>query len=93
MGCSRQRIYSSFNCYETSGIDGLQSAPGGGRPTIFKLENQAECERVKEIVSRHPQQLRQALPLIEKELQISTSKSTLVRFLKKTVGPTSDYGR
>lgn len=91
--CSRQRIYSCFNRYESSGIQGLDTAPGGGRPPIFKLENQAESDRVKEIVSRHPQQLKQALPLIEKELRISTSKSTLVRFLKKTVGPTSDYGR
>lgn len=93
MGCSRQRVYSCFNRYQASGIGGLQTSPGGGRPAIFKLENQAESERVKEIVSRHPQQLRQAIPVIEKELQISTSKSTLVRFLKKTVGPTSDYGR
>lgn len=89
MGCSRQSIYAWFNRYEQDGIDGLHTARGGGRPPIFKLENQAETARVKEIVSRHPQQLKQALPILEKELYISTSKSTLVRFLKKTVGPTS----
>ena len=89
INCSRQRIYSCFNRYESSGVQGLDTAPGGGRPPLFKLENQAETERVKEIVSRHPQQLKQAIPVLERELQISTSKSTLVRFLKKTVGPTS----
>jgi transposase len=93
INCSRQRIYSCFNRYESSGIQGLDIAPGGGRPPIFKLENQAESDRVKEIVSRHPQQLKQALPLIEQELHISTSKSTLVRFLKKTVGHTSVCAR
>ncbi len=89
MGCTRQRVYSCLNRYESSGVQGLDIAPSGGRPPIFKLENKAEATRVKEIVSRHPQQVKQAIPIIEKELQISTSKSTLVRFLKKTVGHTS----
>lgn len=80
MGCTRQRVYSCLNRYESLGIQGLDVAPSGGRPPIFKLENQAETARVKEIVSRHPQQLKQAIPMLEQELQISVSKSTLVRF-------------
>ena len=52
---------------------------GDGLP-LLKLENQAECERVKEIVSRHPQQ-RQPFPI--KRIQISISKSTLVRFCQQ----------
>jgi len=90
LGKSRQTIYSWFNRFEANGYVGLLRAPGGGRPTIFKIENKAEVERVKNIVSQHPQQLKQAIPVIEKELEVSFCKETLIRFLKKTTGPTSD---
>jgi transposase len=90
MDCSRQSIYAWFNRYERHGINGLHTASGGGRPPIFKIENLREVERIKEIVSAHPQQLKQAIPVLEKEFGFSFSKETLIRFLKKTVGHTSD---
>lgn len=89
---SRPSIHTCFNLYRASGIDGLQRSKGGGRPPIIKVENQAEIDRIKEIVAAHPQQLKSALPIIEKEFGITVSKQTLIRFLKKTVTPTSGFG-
>jgi transposase len=82
---SRPSIHTCFNLYQELGITGLQRNKGGGRPPIIKIENQAEIDRIKEIVSAHPQQLKNALPIIEKEFGITVSKQTLIRFLKKTV--------
>jgi transposase len=90
LGESRQTIYAWFNRFEEKGYEGLFRAPGGGRPTILKIENKNEVERIKEIVSQHPQQLKQAIPLIEDEFSRSFCKQTLIRFLKKTIGPSSD---
>ena len=90
IGVSRPSVHTCFNLYQESGIDGLQRNKGGGRPPIIKIENQAEIERIKAIVAAHPQQLKNALPIIEKEFGITASKQTLIRFLKKTVTPTSD---
>lgn len=89
LGTSRQTIYSWFNRFEDKGYAGLMRASGGGRPTIFKTENKAEVDRIKKIVSEHPQQLKQAIPVIEKEFDRDFCKETLIRFLKKTAGPTS----
>ena len=90
---TRQSVSLWFDRFEALGIDGLHTVKGGGRPTIFKMENAAEVARIQEIIAQHPQQLKQAIPQIEAELQRSFSKETLIRFIKKTVGPTSDSGQ
>lgn len=87
---SRPSVHTCFKLYQASGIEGLHRNPGGGRPPIIKLENPAEVERIQQIVADHPQQLKQALPIIEQEFGITPSKQTLIRFLKKTVARTSD---
>ena len=87
---SRPSIHACFNLYQASGIEGLQRSKGGGRPPIIKVDNPAEIEQIKKIVADHPQQLKQALPLIEQEFGITPSKQTLIRFLKKTATRTSD---
>jgi len=90
MDVTRQTIGNWFSRYEELGCAGLHTATGGGRPPIFRINNQQETERIKAIVAKHPQQLKQAIPEIEKELNKSFSKETLKRFLKKTIGPTND---
>ncbi len=87
---SRPSIHTCFNLYQASGIDGLQRSKGGGRPPIIKVDNPVEIERIKKIVADHPQQLKEALPIIEQEFGITPSKQTLIRFLKKTAARTSD---
>lgn len=86
---SRQAILIWFDRYEQLGIDGLHRQAGGGRPPIFKIDNAAEVARIKAIVGHHPQQLKQAIPVIEEEFQRNFCQETLKRFLKKTVGPTN----
>lgn len=89
MDCTRQTVVHWFSRYEELGCAGLHTSKGGGRPPIFRIDNVKETERIKAIVAKHPQQLKQAIPEIEKELDKTFSKETLKRFLKKTIGPTN----
>ena len=85
-----QVVTGWFNRYEQGGIEALHTAKGGGRPPIIRIDNEQEAQRIKDIVAQHPQQLKQALPRIEQELQQTMSLMTLKRFLKKTLTDTSD---
>lgn len=86
---SRQTVHLCFRLYQNGGIDSLRRKKGGGRPPIIKVENQAEIDRIKEIVENHPQQVKAAIPVIEKEFGFSPTVVTLKRFLKKTISATN----
>jgi transposase len=85
-----QTITRWFDRYEQLGIEGLQTAKGAGRPPIIRIDNKVETDRIKELVALHPQQIKQVLPVVEREFGYSMSLDTLIRFLKKTVTPTND---
>lgn len=89
-GYNYQVITRWFTRYEEGGIEALHTAKGGGRPAIIRIDNEVETKRIKEIVAKHPQQLKEALPIIEQELNHTMSLMTLKRFLKKTVTGTND---
>lgn len=78
-----------FTRYEEGGIEALHTAKGGGRPSIIRIDNEVETKRIKEIIAKHPQQLKEALPVIEEEFNHTMSLMTLKRFLKKTVTGTN----
>lgn len=80
-----QVITRWFTRYEHSGIEAIHTAKGGGRPSILRIDNEQETQRIKAIVAEHPQQLKEALPIIKKEFGHEMSLMTLKRFLKKTV--------
>lgn len=74
--------------YESLGIEGLKNKAGQGRKKIL---NKATDETiVKDIVKSERQRLTHAKYLIEKELDVQMSKRTLIRFLKRLTGVTSE---
>ena len=82
---SRQSVVLWMNRYESSGIEGLHTAKGQGRPSILCLENESEVNQVEAIVEESSQNLNTALSNLKKELGKEMSKKTLQRYLKKRV--------
>jgi transposase len=73
--------------YESKGLLGLMNERGQGRKTIINKEQHGEA--VKSIIQSERQRLTYAKSLIEKEIGVSMSKSTLVRFLKVVAASTN----
>ena len=82
---SRQAIAGWFNRYESSGIKGLYTSKGKGRPPIVRIDNKIEVKKIEDLVEKNPQNLKPVLTQIEKELGKKMSKKTLQRLLKKKV--------
>jgi len=87
---SRQTITNWFNRFESSGICGLHTAKGKGRPPIIRIDNEAEVKRVEDLVASNAKNLNPVLGSIEKEFGKKMSKRTLQRLLKKRAGFGSD---
>jgi len=90
---SRQAIAGWFDRYNASGIGGLHTAKGKGRPPIIRIDNEAEVKKVEDLVEKNPQNLKRVLTQIEKQLGKKMSKKTLQRLLKKKSGDGSDSGK
>jgi len=82
---SRQAITGWFDRFESSGISGLHTAKGKGRPPIIRIDNEVEIKRIEELVEKNAQNLKPVLAAIEKEFGKKMSKQTLRRILKKKV--------
>lgn len=82
---TRQAITGWFDRYATSGISGLHTAKGKGRPPIVRIDNISEITKIEELVERNPQNLKPVLTAIAQELDKKLSKRTLQRILKKKV--------
>ena len=83
---SRQTIGKWINRYEKSGLSGLKTAKGRGRPPIIRIDNESEVKRVEDLVASNSQNLKVVLVEIEKKLGKKMSKDTLKRLLKKKAG-------
>lgn len=82
---SRQAIAGWFNRYEASGIKGLHTGKGKGRPPIIRIDNKTEVKKIEKLVEKNAQNLKPVLTEIEKQLGKKMSKKTLQRLLKKKV--------
>lgn len=90
---NRQTVANWFDRYETSGIEGLHTAKGKGRPSIIRIDNEAEVAKIEGWVENNAQNLNAVLAKIEDELGKDMHKRTLQRFLKKKSGFGSDFAR
>jgi len=80
---SRQAVARWFDRFTRTGISGLQTAKGKGRPPIIRIDNESEVTKIEELVAQHPQNLKPVLAKIEQQLGKKMSKVTLQRLLKK----------
>ncbi len=81
-------INSWVKRYELFGVAGLKNKSGQGRKPIL---NQVAHENiVKELVKSERQRLTYAKSLIENQLEVTMSKKTLTRFLKRLTGVTTE---
>ena len=78
--CCEVVVNTWLSRYESEGLRGLVTRPGRGRKPI--LDKERDSDKVKELVREHRQRLDIAKSELEKELNKSFSKKTLVRFLK-----------
>lgn len=73
--------------YQSAGIAGLQTRPGRGRKAILQA---ADLELVKAAVKQSRQRISVARAELETSLGKEFSKSSLKRFLKKTLAATNE---
>ena len=76
---NRITIYNWFNSWELRRFAGLYDRKGKGRPPIFTPEQKVQ---IREWIQLHPKNLNQVIALIQKEFDLSASKSTIKRILK-----------
>ena len=82
---SRQAVAGWFNRYEASGIKGLHTGKGKGRPPIVRIDNKTEVKKIEDLVEKNAQNIKPVLTQIEEQLGKKMSKKTLQRLLKKKV--------
>jgi len=75
--------------YQSEGIEGLHIKEGRGRHAI--LDQQSDLPAVRLAVAANRQRLRVAQEALQAELGKEFSRTTLKRFLKKTVADTNEY--
>lgn len=74
--------------YEAEGIEGLRVKPGRGRKQV--LDPEADKEKVRKVVEKERQRLKQAKLILEQDLEKKFSLKTLKRFLKKVAADTKE---
>ena len=82
LGCNEVTVNVWLKRYKQSGVEGLKNLPGRGRKPIL---DEADLEKVKEVVAEHRQKLSVAREELEQMLSKSFSEETLKRFVKKTL--------
>ncbi|MEM6965739.1 MAG: helix-turn-helix domain-containing protein [Bacteroidota bacterium] len=80
VGTNLVSVNTWVNRYQTEGMGGLKTRSGRGRKPI--LDEQADAEKVKAIVKKEQQRLKNAKEDLEEELGKKFSLKTLHRFLK-----------
>jgi len=84
-------VNSWLNRYEKEGIAGLATRPGRGRKRV--LDEQADQQLVRQLVTAERQRLGQAKHLLEQQTGKRFSLKTLKRFLKKLTAATNESGK
>ncbi len=87
LGSCEMTVNNWLKRYEQFGLEGLQTRLGRGRKSILKTE---DLELVKAQVKASRQKISVAQVELEASLGKSFSRSTLVRYLKKTVVATNE---
>lgn len=82
LDCNQVTVNVWLKRYEQGGIEGLKNLSGRGRKPIFE---EADLEKVKEVIAEHRQKLSVAREELEQILGKSFSQDTLKRFIKKTL--------
>lgn len=85
LGCNEVTVNVWLKRYQEGGIEGLKTLPGRGRKPIL---DEADFDKVKEVVAEHRQKLSVAREELEQALGKSFSQDTLKRFVKKTLAVT-----
>jgi len=75
----RITIYNWFNQWESRHFAGLYDRKRKGRNPIF---NQEQKEQIRQWLKLYPKNINKIIALIQKEFDLSTSKSTIKRILK-----------
>ena len=88
LGCHLITVNHWVKRYQQEGISGLHIREGRGRPAL--LNNETDLPAVRLAVQANRQRLGQAQAALYEELGKQFSRSTLKRFLKKTVADTSE---
>jgi transposase len=76
-------VRSWFDRWESEGIAGLQIRPGRGLKSAINLANTVLVDSIREEVSLHPQNLRDAVIRINAKWGLSLTVLQLKRFIKK----------
>lgn len=87
LGSCEMTVNNWLKRYEQCGTEGLQTKPGRGRKSILRTE---DLEQVKRQVKASRQKISVAQAELETSLGKSFSRSTLKRYLKKTVAATNE---
>ncbi len=82
LGCNEVTVNIWLRRYEQGGVEGLRNLSGRGRKPIL---DEADLDKVKEVVAEHRQKLSVAREELEQALGKSFSQDTLKRFIKKTL--------
>lgn len=82
LGCNEVTVNIWLERYKQGGIEGLKTLSGRGRKPILE---EADLEKVREVVSEHRQKISVAREELERMLGKSFSEETLKRFVKKTL--------
>lgn len=87
LGCCLVTVNSWVKRYQEEGIAGLHVREGRGRPPLL---NASDLPAVREAVAANRQRLGIAQETLAEQLGKQFSRSTLKRFLKKTVADSSE---
>jgi transposase len=87
LGSCEMTVNNWLKRYEQGGIEGLRTRVGRGRKSILRVEDLAQ---VKIQVKASRQKISMAQAELETSLGKSFSRSTLKRYLKKTVAATNE---
>lgn len=82
LGCNEITVNIWLKRYKEGGIKRLKVLSGRGRKPILE---EADLEKVKEVVAEHRQKLSVAREELEQALGKTFSQDTLKRFVKKTL--------
>lgn len=87
LGCCLVTVNAWVKRYQAEGIEGLHVREGRGRPALL---GESDLPAVREAVAANRQRLGLAQEVLEEQLGRQFSRSTLKRFLKKTVADSSE---
>lgn len=83
-GVAPLTVYVWFNRWELNGIAGLMNRPGQGRKVKLSLDNGQHVRLLEQLVEDHYQDVERIRDELEKKFDLTLSKDTVKRYLKKT---------